>query len=359
VSSIPCPQAARSPGVAQLPLPPISNIVTDAPVIPLQFPVAQALPDSLVDQSITWPYHLPSFNGLDCLWWSMLVRSMYAADSTWLQRVAAWAGPVVRMQYVDRSQPARQGFGLVELGDSVLVVVPGTSSEVEALSYFLTHSLRLLTPTQAGWQINSTWAARGQQVLAAYNAWPPPSPEKPIIVVGHSSGGGYGAFVTYSLGLSGSPAVTLVTYGAPIWGTASMINAYHDAGDVPKTIDFVQPNDPVPLLPPPWAAVDLLLPGTYALTGRTNYFRVNSQLTLSSSGAPPSTGSTPALQTIAGAVIPLLTGGSLGEQHATRSYTSAADTWALNDPSIAANNLTPARRSLEAILADMNAANIG
>lgn len=358
MSSNPCPQAARAPGYTPPPLPPLGYFVTDEPVLPLPTFVSNALPDALVDQSITWPYHLPSFNGLDCLWWSMLVRSMYGGDATWLTRVASWAGPVKRVQFTGRVQPATQSVGLVELGDYVLIVIPGTSSEAEAITYFLSHALRLLSEGQQGWQINATWAARGSQVVAAYNAWPPPTMAKPVVVIGHSSGAAYGAYTAYTLYSDPSHPVTLVTYGSPIWGTDSLANYYSTAGQLPKTIDFAQANDLVPTVPPPWSAVDLLYPLQYAFSGRPNYRRVNSLLQFSGTNAPAAVTQPTTLDAIINAVRTLITGGGIDVQHATSSYTAAADAWAANDPSIAANQLTPAYNSLKAILVDMNAAGL-
>lgn len=357
-SAPPCPQAARAPGYEPPPLGPMENIVTDEPVMPLPVNFVEALPDALVDQSITWPYHLPSFNGVDCLWWAMLVRAMYASDSTWLNRVAGWAGPVRRLFFRPRTDPSLQGYGFVELVDSVLVVIPGTSSEAEALAYFLTHSMRVLTTTAAGWKINATWATRGHQVVNGYAAWPPPSPEKPVIVIGHSSGGAYGAYFTYFRFSDPATPYTLATYGAPIWGTPSLTARYNNSGQLPKCIDFAVPQDPVPALPPPWAAVDLVLPLYYALTDRPNYQRVNALLTLQGITAPtPSTQPT-TLDAIISVVRTLLAGGALDSKHSTANYTSQADTWAANDPSIAANRLRPAYTALKAILVDMDAAGL-
>jgi Lipase (class 3) len=358
VSAIPCPQAARSPGTKVLPPSPVVNIVTDEPVIPLQNLVADALPAALVDQSITWPYHLPSFNGVDCLWWSMLVRSMYAADDSWLRRVASWAGPVARLSFVGRANPASQGYGLVELTDSVLIVIPGTSSEAEALTYFLTHSLRLLYTAAEGWQINATWAGRGSQVLLGYTAWATGRPFKPVIIVGHSSGAAYGAYCAYALFSDAQHPFTLVTFGAPIWGTESLKSQYVLNGELPKTVDFINPNDLVPTIPPPWAAVDLLFPLLYAFVNRPSYKRINTPLQLGSTSGPVQVQQPLTLDAIVNAIRTLVTGGGIDVQHATATYTAAADTWAGNDPSIAANQLTPAYNSLKTILADMNAAGL-
>jgi len=354
----PCPQAARSAGYVAIPPAPWENIVTDEPVLPLQFPVADALPAALVDQSIRWPYHAPSFNGVDCLWWAMLMRAAYSADQTWMARVAGWAQPIVRTQFTDRFQPARQGRVFVELQDCVLVVIPGTSSEAEALSYFLSHSLRQIHTSPAGWQINSTWAARGEQVVAAYNAWPPPNPFKPVIVVGHSSGGAYGAYFMYTKYSDSQHPYTLATYGAPIWGTHTLVDAYNDGGQLPKTIDFALANDIVPIIPPPWAAVDLLFPLAYALNNRPTYRRVNTLLTLGGSGGPVPAGGAATLETIVHAARTLVTGGSIEGAHAPASYTAAADHWAANDPSIVREGLRPAYDALKTILADMNTAGL-
>jgi hypothetical protein len=357
-SAPPCPQAARAPGYEPPPLGPMGNIVTDEPVIPLANFVADALPNALVDQSRRWPYHLPSYNGVDCLWWSMLVRSMYATDSTWLLRVAGWAGPIVRSTFVDTSQPARQGYGLVELADSVLIVIPGTSSEAEALAYFLTHSLRLTTTSTVGWKINATWASRGSSVLLGYLAWPPPAPAKPVIVIGHSSGAAYGAFVTYSLYPGPTTPWTLVTFGAPIWGTDSMAARYNTLNQQPKTIDFIQPNDVVPTLPPPWAAVDILFPLQYALIDRPSYRRINTIQQLQGNNAPTQV-TQPPFDGLINGLRNLITGAGIDNQHTPVSYSNAADAWAANDPTIAANRLQPAYNALKTILNEMNSAHLG
>lgn len=337
---------------------PFENIVTDEPVLPLQNIVADALPNALVDQAITWPYHLPSFNGVDCLWWAMLVRSMYTANDTWLKRVAGWAQPIVRTRFVGTSNPAVQGHGLVELQDCALIVIPGTSSEREMLTYFLTHSLRILTQTPAGWKINTTWASRGHQVRNSWVAWPPPDPFKPVIVVGHSSGAAYGAYVAYLLYQDSQHPWTLATFGAPIWGTDSLAQLYLDNNRAPQTIDFAQPNDFVPTIPPPWAAIDLAMPLAYSLLDRPNYRRVNSLLLLQGTSAPAPSTQPSTLNAIVNAVLTLIRGGGFDVQHATSSYTAAADAWAANDPSLNALQLRPAYDSLKAILRDMDAAGV-
>lgn len=354
----PCPQAARAPGVAPLPPSPQDFQITDQPVLPLGNIVEEAPPAAPVDAAIRLPYHLPPWFGLDCLWWAMLVRAVYAADSTWLNRVAGWAQPVVRMQFTDRLQAARQGRAFVELQDCVLVVIPGTSSEAEALSYFLSHSLRQLYTSPAGWSINSTWATRGQQVVAAYNAWPPPNPFKPVIVVGHSSGGAYGAFFTYSKYSDSQHPFTVVTYGAPIWGTHTLVDAYNDGNQLPKTIDLALDNDIVPILPPPWAAIDVLFPLQYALSDRPTYRRVNELLLLGRPSGPVQAGGAATFETIVNAARTLITGGSIETAHAPASYTAAADLWAANDQVIASEGLTAAYNALKTILADMNTAGL-
>jgi hypothetical protein len=333
----------------------MQNDITDIPVIPLGNIVSDALPAALVQPAIRWPYHLPSWNGVDCLWWAMLVRSMYWPDSTWLSRVANWASPVIRAQTVPNANPAIQGFSLVELQDQILVVIPGTSSESEALGYFITHSLRQIYTSQDGWKINQTWAMRGAQVVSAWTVWPPPNPLKPVTVIGHSSGGAYGAYFTYSLYSDAQHPFTLVTYGSPIWGTDSLVDTYRSQNQLPKTIDLVNPNDVVPLLPPQWAAIDLVLPLAYPTAGRVNYRRVNPALQLGQTTPPSQVQQAAALDTVVAAVTSLFTGAGLAAQHSTRAYCDAADLYAANDPSIAANQLTPEYNALKVILNDMNA----
>lgn len=354
----PCPQAARAPGVAPLPPPTLLNVVEDVPAVPRPVDQADALPRALVDQSVRWPYHLPSFNGLDCLWWAMLVRALYASDSTWVRRVAEWAQPVARLSFVDRTQPARQGYGLVELRDCVLVVVPGTSSEAEALAYFLTHSLRLVyTNIDFGWKINQAWATRGQQVLDAYLEWPPPSPHKPVIFIGHSSGAAYAAYCGYSAFSDPHQPNTIVNFGAPIWGTQSLSAFYVDRDKEPKTLDFGTPNDPVLAVPPAWAVVDLL--GLrYPYADRITYARINPLLQLGGLSAPEPVSQPSTFDAVLAAIRSVLVGGQLGADHAPAAYTTAANKWAANDPSIDAEFMRPAYDALAVILTDMNTAGL-
>jgi hypothetical protein len=238
-----------------------------------------------------------------------------------------------------------------------LIVIPGTSSETEALTYFLTHSLRLLTTAEEGWRINSTWATRGQQVLASYQAWPPESPAKPVIVIGHSSGAAYGAWVAFHVWPARSLPLSLVTFGAPIWGTTSLSSRYVANGKLPQTLDFGVANDPVLALPPPWAVVDLLQLN-YALAGRPEYDRLTPLLQLGSTAGPSPVSQPTTFDAFFSAARSFLTGRGIDENHKTSVYTAAADQWAANDPSIEANRVVSSYQALKVILDDMDSAGV-
>lgn len=299
----------------------------------------------------------------------MLFRAMYFTDDTWLRRVSAWAGPITRLQFQSRATPSVQGFGLVELGDSVLIVIPGTSSEVEAIAYLLTHALDNTASTFDGeWSMNSTWVNRGAQVERGYRFWPPPTTRKPIIVVGHSSGGAYGAFTAFTVDNDVNFLTTLVTYGAPIWGTPSMERRYREhftQGDRiqtgvlrPQVVEFGNPNDFVTALPPPWSLIDVVIPG-YPRANRPTYTRFVNLLQLGANGAPTPVNQPTTTETATSALLTILTGQGLGAQHAPAAYTANAERWADNDPTIADAGWGAERTALKNILVDMNAAGVG
>lgn len=369
MSAIPCQQAARAPGVPSPPPLSMQVQIEAIPELPRPPVQAQALQMALADPVTRWPYHLPAYNGVDCLWWSMLARAVYWSDDTWIRRVAAWAGPIARLTFVDRSVPSRQGYAFVELGDCVLVVIPGTSSEAEALAYIMTHSLALTTSVQPGPMVwNSAWADRGFQVLTAYSAWPAPQVRKPIIVIGHSSGGAYGAYFAFRRDDNIDYLTTLVTFGAPIWGTPSLENHYRNffaagariqIGQLrPQVIDFGTPNDIVTTLPPPWAAVDLLIPG-YAQANRPTYARFTNLILLGLNSGPTPVDQPATLPAVTHAVITLVRGGGLGVEHGMPNYTAGAQRWCNNDASITDAGLDTERTALNAILAAMNTAGVG
>lgn len=329
----------------------------------------EALPQARVDPTRPWPYHLPAYNGLDCLWWSMLFRSMYWRDDSYFRLCAEWAGPVTKLLFEGTSVPAVQGSGFAELSDCVLVVIPGTSSELEALTYLVTHSLLLTTPDPTNeWRINSTWASRGRQVADRLAAWPPPSPRKPFIVVGHSSGGAYGAYVSFLIDTDIDKLTTLVTFGAPIWGTPSMRTRYlthFTTGDRiqtgllrPQVIEFGNPNDFVTTIPPSWALIDLCVPG-YALANRPDYSRFTNLLELGNRGAPTPINQPTTLAAGTAALLALVTGGGLNINHSPTLYTAAAQLWADNDSYVTDQGFERERARLKEILHFMNVDGVG
>lgn len=329
----PCPQAARAPGISPGTADPFYYAIEDLPVLPRPGTIPPDSGPLRVTPSLQWPYHLPSFNGIDCFYWALLVRGSYWTDQTWVNNVAAWSGPVMRIAFIPSTDPAVQGYALVELTDCVLIVVPGTSTDVEAIQYVVTHSLEDVTMDGVGqWSINTAWALRGQAVRLAYLAWPPPAPQKPLIIVGHSSGGAYGAYAAFKLLQGATVPITLVTYGAPIWGTPSL-DDYIQNNKKPQVIEFQNPNDPITVVPPPWSVIDVFQLG-YRLAPRPEYQRVGSVLILGNNGRPNVSTGNVGTNTAANAMLTVVIGGNAGTQHSTVVYTANANLWAKNDPTL-------------------------
>lgn len=353
----PCPQAAASPGIAPLVPDPLYFAVEADPILPRAGPVAPEPVIPLVNFTVAWPYHLPAFNGLDCLWWSMLARAAYWTDATWINNVALWSGPILRTAFTSVANPAGQGYALVELTDSVLIVVPGTSSELEALQYVLSHSLQSVAtdPTQ-GWQINSAWQARGFDVWNAYLAWPPPAPTKPVIVIGHSSGGAYGAYVAFKVYQNAGPNTAIVTYGAPIWGTPTMYRTMTEQKK-PQVIEFQNAGDPVTVIPPDWSILSQFsIP--FTSSQRPTYNRLGNVLIFQGNSRPlPDEGNTITAAAIS-AMMAIVVRQSLGASHATGTYTDSANDWAGNDPTIVNGQYAGEYNSLLSILGLMNTAGV-
>jgi Lipase (class 3) len=329
----PCPQAQRIVGSAPAVADPYYFALESTPILPRTGVIAPNSGPARVTPFLQWPYHLPSFNGIDCLYWAMLARASYWTDQTWVNNVCQWASPVLRISYVSVANPGIQGYALVELQDCVMIVIPGTSSEEEALQYIMRHSLENLTYNPAGdYAINSAWALRGESVRLAYLAWPPPALTKPIIVVGHSSGGAYGAWVTLRLDETSSQPVSLVTFGAPLWGTPSIV-AYEFPRKAPKFYEFGNPNDPIMVIPPPWSVIDAAQLG-YRLAPRPEYRRVGNVLLLGNVGRPTPTVGDSSVSVGAAAFFNSVTGQGAGLPHSTHTYTLNAKLWAENDPTL-------------------------
>jgi hypothetical protein len=233
----------------------------------------------------------------------------------------------------------------------------------------MTHSLLLTAQSRDNqWSMNATWASRGNEVDLRFREWSAGRVSKPTIVMGHSSGGAYGAYVAFMEDYDINYLTTLVTFGAPIWGTPSMENRYRThftQGDRiqtgvlrPQVIEFGAPNDPVPTLPPPWAAIDLLIPG-YAQANRPTYARFTSLILLGLNNGPTPVDQPATLPAVTNAVLHLVTGQGIVQEHGMPNYTAGAARWANNDVTIGELHLETERRVLLGILADMNAAGVG
>jgi hypothetical protein len=348
-SAGPCPQAARSTGQALL----VPNAeyfaVETAPIVPRSPPPPPGKPILQVTPSINWPYHALGFNGIDCLWWALLFRAMYWSDGTWLNNVANWAQTIVRQVFFKPTNPNLQPYGLVELQDCVLIAIPGTQNETEALQYVMAHSLEsLATDPAAGWTINSAWFLRATPILAAYLSWPPPNPLKPILIIGHSSGGAYGAYVAAKLAqISGIlKYISLLTYGAPIWGTPSLNAAM--LATVGQIVEFQNPNDPITVIPPTWSLINSFNLG-YALNPQPIYQRNWNVLLLGNQGPPtPSSGNQPQ-NAIISAFQQVLTTQNYDASHSRVAYSVNANAWMQNDPNLVAWGFQDQINSLEAV----------
>lgn len=350
----PCPQAARAPGRGPVVNDPFYFSIEATPIIPRPgdpppspFPVR-------IEPAIVWPYHLPRFNGIDCLWWSMLCRAAYWTDSTWVRRVAEWAQPVLRIAFQRGQDPGIQGYALVEFSDSWLCIAPGTTNDTEFLSYVLSHTMDELTIDQvAAWYMNSTFALRGQSIWLAAQAWPYPT-AKPLVAMGHSAGGAFAGYVGFKhVAAVPDSSETVVTFGAPRWSNDSLAT-YANPRKRPQVIEFVNPNDPVPSVPPDWSIMDLFT-FPYALQPRPRFSHLGNLLTLGGRGRPPGAPEATTRDAAVNAVRQILTGADPIFSHRLRTYTYNAQLWGDNDQSLIDFDWGTEYDKLVAILVAMNA----
>lgn len=352
---LPCPQAARATAVPAGPPNAWLFAIEQAPAVPRPGPepLVPDLPPAPLP-GFLWPYHLPRWNAVDCFWWSLFARASYAATNTWVNLVAAWAGPIIRSDFRPPQAPPAIGHTFIELSDQIIVVVPGTTTELETIQYIATHGLELTrTFGDNLWTCNETWFLRGQQISTALAAWPHGT-EKPIVWIGHSSGGATAAIASYFQSAVG-PLVfsTAVTFGTVEWATLSL-RAAKASNKSPQIIEFATPADPVCYLPPPWSVADALLPFRL-LNSRPGYVRHGVLLDLIGADGtrphPSSTfnGATQALQDV-------IRGDVARGGHGIANYTAAAAAWARN---FCVQSQTPNLiDGLLAILADMDAASL-
>lgn len=352
----PCNQAAAVAGTLPPPADPLLFAIeaAGAPARPVEDPwnIEIIVAPDLHDR---WPFHMPAWNAVDSLWWAMLTRSGYWVDTTWFSRVAAWAGPVQRQAWVGTADPLVQGHGYAEYPTFNLVNIPGTVSEIERNSYIVSHAMEITrTDPVGGWQMNATWYDRGAQVLTSLLAWPL-NEDKPTIVVGKSSGGGYAAAVATRLTQRpGIEPVALVTYGAPRWATPSLRDAITLAKH-PQVIEFGTPGDPITMIPPPWSVVDGFRL-QYNLANRPQYGRFGPLLQVRGADGVIPVPDESDFTRISNAVSGFLQGNVDMTQHEGLTYTNGLAVWA---QSLASNPATAEPvGSLFALLADMNAAGV-
>lgn len=356
--NLPCPQAAR--GLARDPPSPepwITAIEVNPPIErPPEPDPGPPLPPAPAPLA-RWPVHLPRWDAVDCLWWSMLARASYAADETFTRRVAEWAGPVLRLNYRGPTGPDVVGRALIELPDQWLCVIPGTSNDDERDAYLITHALDLVTHEgnpPPGWDLNSTWYVRGSIVWGDAVLWPYP-PAKPMTVIGHSAGGGAGAVPLVRVALAGGEhKKALVTFGSMIWGMP-LINGLTTSLKA-QVIEVTTPGDPIPLMPPPWSLVNLL-PRTYRIENRPTYERPGQLLELRGlEGITPRRTADGDTDRVFTAMLSLIRGEVSPVEHKIRHYTRLALDWArgLLQPLGERALIEP----LEVIQEDMDAAGI-
>lgn len=323
----PCPQGLQTVPPASVPAEAWDFAIERVPVEPRggRLPALEPLPIANVP-GIRWPYHLPRWNALDCLWWTMLARASYSTTATLFRQVCEWAGPVIRWDYRAPQAAPDVGWAMAEMTDCLVIVAPGTASERDFLQYFLSHSVDSITshPLQ-GWSANSTWYNRGERLYAALGAWSH-TQAKPHIWIGHSSGGATAALGVY-FRMVDAPLTNhaQVTFGSPRWGTPSLL-ALRTPNKQPQTIEFSTRADPVPLLPPAWSLLDGL-PLYRLIRDRPEYIRLGQLLELrGAEGAPPRGNST--ADTIGRAINTVLSPLSAIRNHAAANYGDSALAWA-------------------------------
>lgn len=282
--TLPCPQAAASIGQRVQNLDPWTMAIERPLAGPRQLPPwdGPEVPPA-PDPGIRWPYHAPRWNGLDLLWWSVLARAAYSPDNTFMRRTASWASPIARMVYSPPVAPPSVGVSLIELADQWLMVVPGTTTELEMLQYVISHVLQLVTrdPVE-GWETNSAWYGRGTVARNAAAGWPPPA-AKPLFAIGHSSGGATAAIAALlDIHAASTRPVTIVTFGSPQWSTP-LLSTFSSLLKQPQVIEFTTPADPVPNLPPAWSVLDTFPPARL-LVPRPNYRHYGALLEVDGSG---------------------------------------------------------------------------
>lgn len=325
----PCPQAAGMAG--QL------GPATDPTRFALEMPLAAPRVEPpeidggwsvIPEPGLRWPYHLPRWNAVDAFYWSMLARASYSPNASLILSVASWAAPVRGHDYAPPVAPPAVGHAFIELADCWLCVIPGTSSEAELLDYVTTHALELtfVNPV-GGWSVNRTWWQRTNTVWQAAIVWDYPS-EKPLIAIGHSSGGPeVGVLAARHSQIGANEPGAAVTFGAPSWSSPSL-NDYVAGAKKPQVIEFTGPDDLVPRLPPPWSALDVA--GiNHALTPRPTYTRVGTLLELrGTDGAFVRENSS--FAAAYSAMQHVLRRDLGGADHAAKTYTDLAASWAQN-----------------------------
>jgi hypothetical protein len=327
----PCPQAAAT--FTTLPPPPdamlfaVEREVPEVRVPPPPIGVAEVV---AIDPARRWPYHGPAFNALDVMWWSMLARAVYWGDETWVRNVAAWAGPVIQLDFY-RGSDFAQGRAFVELQDCMLCIVRGTTNELERLQYIVSHTADSMHEDLVhDWEINSTWYDRGNAIYHDFFTFG--AVNKPQIYLGHSSGGAYAGYVAFALAQP-SPANlgSVCTFGTPKWATGSMFNFSYSLGKHrPQGINFTMAGDPVPLLPPPFAVLDAVRQ-VYPLAPRPSYMHYENLLMFRPFGGYDLVQSEPTTQYITNRTAQLLNGTINLAQHGYDRYTSTAQAWAIAD----------------------------
>lgn len=323
----PCPQAAAAPTIGPGSLNPLQYAIEANPAQPR--PDSAPIPQPVLPTRL-WPYHLPRWVSIDVLWWAMLARAAYFTDDTWVRRVAQFSGDVLRLDYRAPTNPAVQGRALVELRDCWLCIIPGTSSELELFQYVLSHGLENTTQdTIADWRINSTWHARANPIWEECLTWG--VPEKPLIAIGHSSGGAYAAYVAFKADqiTPEGKLCSVATFGSPIWGTPSMVN-WQLRSKTPQVIEFTTTGDPIPWIPPPWSMIDALRL-VYPVTPRPIYFRVGSLLEIRGTPGLQLQSDRQSSDQVFQAAYAVIAGGINAAAHATLRYVTKAQDYAAFD----------------------------
>jgi hypothetical protein len=275
-----------------------------------------------------------AWGSAEAYWWCTLLRANSVAngDDSFVQETIATRGP--KRNYSFRwAGPA----GLVptvwwcQMEDRFCVGVNGTENSVQATQFFLTHAVGDQTVVAGGY-FNATFAQSAATLYALVNPDFEAAGKPPLLVLGHSYGGGVAHPLYLALrGADPAPLDRLVVAGAPRTATVQSVPLF----DQVQLIRFANDGDPVPILPPPrgFVLTSRLSPGANAYPGG-DYVPLGGQLQPQvMGGIVPVPDPAYSYITWTEKFIDFLANGAQCEPHYAREYARRAETWFYRFPS--------------------------